>query len=172
MKRILGGIWVTLAMMCLVQASYCQGTLTLSPLYVFTDGDGSITPYQNGQMLTVGMNYELTATPDAGYEFNSWQPVNVFIITQTNYDNFGDPIIPPTQSIIPSVVATNIYGADLEFTMQDTESVAAGNPTIVEAFGWQANFVPVPEPAETAIVSCGLAFIAAVRRRQRQRRRF
>jgi hypothetical protein len=159
-----------LAIVCFAQPGYSQGTLgTLTPLYIFTNGDGSITPYQSGQMLGVGLIYDMTATPDAGYQFSSWEPVNIFITTQTNYDAEGDPILPPLQFIDPSVVPTNIYGADLEFTMQDVMEVspAGSNPNIIEAFGWQANFVPVPEPADVVIVGCGLAVMVAVRCRQR-----
>lgn len=156
-------IWFVLAMVCFAHMGYSQGTL--APLYVYTNGDGSISPYQSGQMLEVGQTYDLTATPDPGYQFSSWEPVDVFIFTQTNYNN-GEPVLPPTVSIVPSVVPTNIYGADLEFTMQDVIDITSPgeNPEIVQAFGWQANFVPVPEPAETAIVGCGLAVIALRRK--------
>lgn len=132
--------------------------------FLFTNGDGNITPYQSGQMLQVGQTYNITATPDVGYQFSSWQPVQVFIFTQTNFNGSGNPILPPVQSIVPSIIPTNIYGAELTFTMQDTISVtsAGENPNIVEAFGWQANFLPVPEPANiTSIAVHGQALTIA-----------
>lgn len=150
-------------MVCFACSGYSQGTL--APLYLYTSGDGSITPYQSGQMLEVGQTYDITAVPDAGYEFSSWQPVDVFIFTTTNYNN-GVPILPPVVSIVPSVEETNIYVSDLEFTMQDVMQVSSegSDPDIVRAFGWQADFVAVPEPATGAIFGCGLAAMAVVRR--------
>lgn len=161
-KRAALMLW--LALTCFAPPVYSQGTL--APLYLYTSGDGSITPYQSGQMLEAGQTYEITAIPDAGYQFSSWQPVNIFIITQTNYAG-GNPIIPPVQSIIPSVVPTNIFGADLEFALQSVLDVTADglNPNIVEASGWQADFVPIPEPAEAVMVGCGFAVMAVIRRR-------
>src|ERR1700677_1244561 len=97
-----------LVIVYLAQSGFSQDTL--APLYLFTNGDGTISPYQSGQMLDVGQTYDLTATAANGYEFNSWQPVNVFIFTQTSYDSNGDPILPPTVSIVTSVVPTNISG--------------------------------------------------------------
>ena len=153
-------------MVCLAQPGFSQDTL--APLYLFTNGDGTITPYQSGQMLEVGQAYDITATAADGNEFSSWQPVNVFIFTQTNYDPNGEPILPPTVSIVASVVPTNIYGSVLEFTMQDDVTLTSvGNLNITQAFGWQADFVPVPEPAEATIVGYGFAAMAVARRRPR-----
>jgi hypothetical protein len=91
-------IWflMAMAMAIFAQWGYSQGTL--APLYVFTNGDGTITPYQSGQMLEVGQTYDLTATPDFGYEFSSWEPVDVSVITQTNYIR-DEPILPPVVSM-------------------------------------------------------------------------
>jgi hypothetical protein len=119
-----------LIVLCLAQRVYSQGTL--APLYVFTTGDGFVTPYQSGQMLEVGQTYTITATPAAGYEFSSWQPVNVFIFIQTNF-NGGNPVLPPVESIDESLIPTNIYGADLEFTMQGMMlSQEGANPVLYE----------------------------------------
>jgi hypothetical protein len=154
-----------LMVLCLAQRGYSQGTL--APLYVFTTGDGSVTPYQSGQMLEVGQTYTIMATPAAGYEFSSWQPVNVFIFIQTNF-NGGNPVLPPVESIDESLIPTNIYGADLEFTMQGMMlSQEGANPVISETSGWQANFVPVPEPAEAVVAGCGLAVMAVFRQRRK-----
>ena len=162
---------IVLVLMVAGLASRAHSQGNLAPLYVFTNGDGSITPYQSGQMLEAGQTYDLTATPDAGYQFVSWEPVDVFIITTTNYLN-GEPIF-PIVSIDPLVVATNVYGADLEFTMQDVTDITAEgeNPNIVQAFGWQANFEPLPEPTDAAIVGSGFTVMAVVRRRTWQKYR-
>jgi hypothetical protein len=119
-------------------------------------------------MLEVGQKYDITATPADGYEFSSWQPVNVFISIQTNYFA-GNPVLPPTESIVPDALPTNIYGADLEFTMQDVTMITGEgqNPSISEVLGWQVNFVSVPEPTEAAIVGCGFAALTVARHRLR-----
>jgi hypothetical protein len=158
--------WFALAMACFAHVGYSQGTL--APLYLFTNGDGSITPYQSRQMLEAGQTYDITATPDAGYQFNSWEPVVIFIITQTNYDDTGNPVLPPHSVHGSMVLATNIYGADLEFTLQNVMDITSEgtNPSIIEAFGWQANFVPIPEPADAVITAYGFAVIAMARRRR------
>ncbi|HEY1786642.1 MAG TPA: hypothetical protein VGJ73_00735 [Verrucomicrobiae bacterium] len=162
-------ILFALTILYFAQAAYSQGTL--APLYVFTNGNGNITPYQSGQMLEVGQSYDLLATPAAGYQFSSWEQLSVFVFTQTNYSQFGDPILPPVISIVPLVVLTNFYEANLEFEMQDTVLVTASSPNIVEAIGWQADFVPipVPEPAPVIIIGCGLVVTVVMRHRQRRR---
>jgi hypothetical protein len=43
-----------------------------SPLTVQTNGQGSITPVLNGQLLEVGRHYMLTATPAVGWLFSHW----------------------------------------------------------------------------------------------------
>jgi hypothetical protein len=170
MKKIPFMLLLVLVGMCLAQRGFSQGTY--APLYLFTNGDGSITPYQSGQMLEVGQTYTITATPAAGYEFSSWQPVNVFIFIQTNY-NGGQPVLPPIESMDESLIPTNIYGADLEFTLQSVTMLSAegANPVIYQASGWQADFVPVPEPADAAMAGCGFAVMAVVRHRQWRRSR-
>jgi len=41
-------------------------------LQVETNGRGSITPTLNGELLPLGTNYTLTATPGAGFVFTNW----------------------------------------------------------------------------------------------------
>jgi hypothetical protein len=123
-----------------------------APLFVFTNGPGRIFQAYNGEILRVGDRYTMEAVPNRGYKFASWQPVNVFIITQTNFDGEGKPILPPVRSIVPSVVPTNIYSPDLDFIMDDITWISpeGSNPSIARTSGWQANFVPwyqyVPVP--------------------------
>ena len=158
--RACRGIGFALAMFCFVQIAYSQGNP--APLYLFTSGNGSITPYQSGQMLEAGQTYEIAATPAEGYQFTSWQPANVFVITQTNFSSEGVPILPPVMSIVPSVPPTNIYGDTLEFTLQDGTLITSPgeNPAIFRTLGWQADFVPVLEPAVTATVKLSVNGIA------------
>jgi hypothetical protein len=120
------------------------GDRIYSPLFVYTNGPGQIYPVNDGEMLQVGRVYKMKAVPDRGYKFASWQPVNIFILTQTNFNAQGEPILPPIVSIVPAVVPTYTYRPNLRFTMQDVEwiSIDGGNPSIMRAFGWQVNFVP------------------------------
>lgn len=73
MKRIALIILAVMLTASLAGQSYAQGTL--APLYLSTNGDGSITPLQSGQLLEVGQSYNITATPDSGFSFSSWQPL-------------------------------------------------------------------------------------------------
>ncbi len=43
-----------------------------SPLTVLTHGLGAVTPNLNGQLLELGRNFTLTATPGAGFVFSNW----------------------------------------------------------------------------------------------------
>jgi hypothetical protein len=119
-----------------------------APLFVFTNGRGQIYPNYDGEMLKVGRRYRMKAVPENGYRFASWEPVNVFIITQTNFTALGEPILPPVVSIVPSDVPTYTYRPDLKFTMKDIIWISpdGSNPNIIRAFGWQANFVPWYQP--------------------------
>jgi hypothetical protein len=154
---------VALTAACFALQSYAQG-VSYAPLYLFTNGDGSISPLQDGQSLEVGQSYEMEAVPDSGFVFSSWQPVNVFAITQTNYDGFGNPILPPITSVVPSTVPQYTYQPVLDFTMQPLMLVtpADSNPNITESFGWQANFVPIPEPSNLTLVVFSLTLIMLV----------
>ena len=160
---------ITLTAVGPTRECFSQGTL--APLYLYTTGNGSITPLQNGQSLVVGQTYDMTAVPDAGYVFNSWQPVNVFIFTQITSDAQGNPN-PPIISTVASPVPEYTYDPDLQFTMQP-EMTIFNNPgveTIMQDSGWQANFEAIPEPSAWALlVFVGGAFFLGHTGRKRQR---
>jgi hypothetical protein len=155
---------ITLAAAGSAQPCFSQGTPP-APLYLFTAGNGSITPLQNGQSLEVGQTYDMTAVPDAGFAFSSWQPVQVFVFTQITLDAQGNPN-PPITSTVASPVPQYTYDPDLEFTMQPEMSILnnPGVETITEDSGWQANFTPVPEPSTWALLIVGGALL--LRRRK------
>lgn len=168
-------IMFTLATVCFAHRSCAQGTL--APLSLFTSGSGEISPFQDGQMLEVGQSYEMTAIPDDGYVFSSWQPVNVFTFTQITPPLNGWTN-PPIVSIVLSPLREFTDLLVLEFTMQPVTVIQSGTPSIMitESSGWQANFVPVPEPSGIALILCGLTTIAFLRmdnfttaRRKRQK---
>jgi hypothetical protein len=128
-------------------------------LQLFISGNGSVTPLQAGDLLTVGQTYDMEAVPAADSVFSSWQPVNVTTVTQFDLDANGNPV-PIYISTVPLLVADYSYQPILEFTMQP-DTVIADTPTlsIVQSYGWQANFIPVPEPSSIGLIACGLTAI-------------
>lgn len=115
---------------------------TSAPLFVFTNGSGSITPLQNGQLLQVGQNYEMTATPGPSYSFESWQPVNVSVFTTIYLDNQGNTVT--NTSVVTEPQAQYYSQPVLDFTMQPQVTLVSNASQVTTAnSGWQANFVPV-----------------------------
>src|SRR5215471_11022128 len=94
--------------------AYAQGTT--APLPLFINGGGTVSPLTNGQMLEVGQAYEMTAFPDAGFVFNSWQPVNVFTLTTFVIDQYGNTNTVVSVSLSPVPTYTNT--PSLSFIMQ------------------------------------------------------
>jgi Divergent InlB B-repeat domain len=131
-----------------------------APLYLFTTGSGNIFPYQDGQLLNVGQDYEMTAVPDPGFVFSSWEQVNVFTIEEFTIDANGNPN-PPIISQTISPAPPSVFQPVLDFTMQP-ETVILNIPgvrSVTQDDGWQANFVPTPEPSTIALVACGLVML-------------
>ena len=149
----------TLATVCFVHRSYAQGVL-YAPLMLFTSGAGGISPFQDGQSLEVGQDYDMEAISDDGFVFSSWQPVNVFSFSQVAYNAIDLSPISTNTSITLSAVPDFTEQTVLAFTMQP-ESVIVDTPSlmITESSGWQANFVPVPEPSSITLIICGLTAI-------------
>ena len=129
--------------------------VTNAPLYLATNGPGFVLPLHSGQMLEVGRKYAMVALPDRGYVFTNWNAVNVFTVTAYEIDY---ATVPPTTIPITftdySPLPPSSNDPLLIFTMQpeisETESSTNGDvvdeETITESHGWQANFVPAPEP--------------------------
>lgn len=114
---------------------------TKAPLELFTTGSGRIIPYQNGQMLSIGKSYTMTAIPDRGYAFAGWNRVNVFIFIETFSDGSGN--LATSIHTVVSPIGEWIKKRPLQFQVQPGE-VIFDQPrvrTIVQRSGWQANFV-------------------------------
>lgn len=84
-----------------------------SPLALTVSGNGRVTPNLNGQLLTVGSVYTVTAIPDAGYEFTSWSgsivgagPTLTFVM-QANMALRATFSATDTNTIAPPPPATN-----------------------------------------------------------------
>lgn len=149
-----------------------QGTVSSSNavLHVYINGGGEITPSLDGQVLNVGQTYELTATPDPGFTFTSWQAVNVFTFTSILRDPNNDPI-QTNVSATASPGAVVSYAPAWSFTMQpDVLIYESAAETIARNIGWQANFDPIPEPPATGLILCGLLVAMVARRRVPPRR--
>jgi hypothetical protein len=161
MKKFTLILSVIMAAVCFGLRSHAQGVL--APLFLYTNGAGSITPLQDGQLLEVGLSYDMTAIPDSGSVFSSWQPVNVF--TQTTFVIDENGITNSLVSVTAAPVSSYTTQPLLEFTMQPT-TVILNNPgvsTITENSGWQANFAQVPEPSAVWLVTCGLPVLLWLR---------
>jgi hypothetical protein len=156
---------VTVATVCFAFRNFAKG-VTNAPLYLYINGSGSVLPLQNGQSLVVGQTYDMQGIPDAGFEFSSWQPVNVFDSTTITLDSNGDPN-PPVVSITASPVPVFTLQPDLEFTMQPQVVLfdIPGVRTVTRGQGWQVDFVPVPEPSSSALILCEIAAVISLRRK-------
>jgi hypothetical protein len=114
-----------------------------TPLMLFTNGNGRILPFRDGQMLETGRTYFMAAIPDRGYAFSSWQPIVIFTFIEYTRGPSGNLVERTSEDTVPEAQ----YTPDpiLRFTMQP-EQVLFDIPnvrTVTQSFGWQANFVPV-----------------------------
>jgi hypothetical protein len=116
------------------------GQAAYAPLFLYTNGMGAVYPYKGGDLLQVGRSYGLVAIPMNGYTFAYWTRVNVFTITQTNFDADGIPTDVIHSTVVSSTAPVSTY-PELRFTMQPEEVIALGNPTITRSIGYEANFV-------------------------------
>ena len=151
------------AIVCFAHQGNAQGIVCYAPLHLFINGLGGVSPLLDGEMLEVGQSYDMTAIPDSGFAFSSWQPVNVFTFTSYIVDPGGT--VSTNISVVSSPVAQFTYTSSLSFTMQPENLIYdnAGVQTITEGSGWQVNFEAVPEPSSLALIMCGLTATAFLR---------
>lgn len=166
MKNFLLVVCGVLMTLCLAPHCHAQGTLV--PLPLFIDGNGSITPYQDGQLLEAGQNYEMTAIPDAGFVFSSWQPVNVYTLTTDIIDTLGgSPQTNISTSTDDSPLPATSEQTTLDFTMSPINVVySSETSTLTLTTGWQANFTAVPEPSSMALMMIGFSTIVVLKGRR------
>jgi hypothetical protein len=131
------------AMIAASGASQTYAQSTEAPLCLFINGGGSVSPLTNGEFLEVGQDYNMVATPAAGFAFDSWQPVNVFTMTNFIYDTNGNSTPEASFDIAPIPTFTNQLS--LDFIMQPVAVLIdiPGDITVTESRGWQANFDPI-----------------------------
>ena len=169
MRKLGSIILVALTALCFAFPGFAQ-TPSTTPLYLFTTGSGQISPFVNGELLTVGQTYEMQAMPDPGSVFSGWQPINIFTFTEFTVDPEGNPL-PPITSTVLSPEPVSSEDSVLDFTMQPL-MVISDTPArmVTESFGWQANFVPAPEPSTLAVLMVGGLMGAVLVQRIRFRR--
>lgn len=151
--------FIVIAMLCCARSTNAQAPV-YAPLSLFITGSGEISPFTDGQLLEVGQSYEMTATPDSGYLFSSWQPVNIFTFSEYTSDAQGNPTAPIISTVL-SPTGQYIVQPVLDFTMQPVTEIldVPEVRTVTQSAGWQANFVPTPEPSIFALIVCGLGAI-------------
>jgi hypothetical protein len=113
-----------------------------APLLLYTNGAGSFSPYQCGQMLQTGQVYSVSAIPNRGFHFHFWQQVKVTVAVKT--------VIYPSSAIVSSTntVITPTPARSKEATMKfhveaPTVQVNEDNPgttVTTRSLGWEANF--------------------------------
>jgi len=127
----------------LLAAPWLQAGQSLwTPLLLYTNGSGTISPYQNGQMLQVGHQYVLTACPDSGCQFRKWQMVNVstevktvdypsgltVITTNTTVIETGRNYSDPRLNLVAELPTVQVFNAH------------PGTLKVTQVRGWRANF--------------------------------
>jgi hypothetical protein len=130
----------------LFSAQWLLAQDTQSPLPLYISGSGKIAPFQDEDMLDDGRDYVMTAVPDKGYVFSSWQQADIFTFEEyfKSYPD-GQPVEKISSVVIrdPPEPGKNRV---LHFTMQP-EDILLDIPDVrilIHSYGWQANFVPAP----------------------------
>lgn len=122
---------------CVTQAISCCGG---EPLQVFTNGPGRISPYSAGELLEVWGTYTMTAIPEPGFAFHSWQGVNVYIKTTRSTNSTGTVSTNVETSVTGGAF---YYSPDLTFKMRPVSRTAPNEQLSTEShYGWRANFGP------------------------------
>jgi hypothetical protein len=134
---------VLLIVMLMARWLPAQGTnaASWSPLLLYTNGDGHISPYHCGQMLQCGQRYFMAAVPNRGGQFISWEQVKVAVDVKTVIYPSGPMVITTNRTVTPG---KKFGKAWMSFGMEPETVVLRddhpGSSVITEDKGWQANF--------------------------------
>lgn len=142
-----------------------QAQDALAPLFLNISGDGTVTPYQSGQLLTVGQNYELSETPAAGYVFSGWEQAYFFVFVEYTLDAEGQPLPPITSTVVSPIMGIYSDQPILDFTLmpEDVLYNVPGVAEITQDSGWQADFVAIPEPSSVLMMVVWLTIFGLFR---------
>jgi len=121
-----------------------------APLLLVNNGGGRVESLRDGEMLKVGRNYFMTASPNRGYVFAVWRRVNGFDYVSVTLDVHGNPS-PPVTSTVLSPIPSLDKNPVLNFTMppEDLLFDSPGVETITKRLGWEAVFVKATAPRPT-----------------------
>lgn len=113
-----------------------------APLLLYTNGAGSFSPYQCGQMVQTGQVYTVSAIPNHGYHFRVWRQVKVAVAVKTIIYPSSAIVVTTNTVITPTSVrnrkATMIINVEAP-TVQVTED-DPGTTVTTKSSGWEANF--------------------------------
>ena len=120
-----------------------RGSQYSLPSQTLTNGNGYVFEIRERARHDQQDEVTVVAIPARGYVFSSWQPVNVFSISQVTIGANGQ-VNPPTISSVFSPIPQYSYDPVLRFVPQPV-TVLFDNPGVQEIAQqecWQANFVP------------------------------
>lgn len=100
-----------------------------SPLTLTVNGGGTVSPNPNGQMLEVGRNYQLTATPAAGQLFSNWTGGMVTSANPLSFAMRSNLVLQANFVANPFIAARGIYNG-LFFDEAAPAHVNAGAVTV------------------------------------------
>lgn len=139
MKRIVLILAVMLAVQRLPAQSGTEGPS--APLLLCTNGCGTISPYNNGQMLEVGHNYTLSACPASGFSFDGWRQVTMATTVQvTRYPSDAWEITTNTYVVRRGRIFVHSLYIIVPAVSVSVSSNGPSVTTVTRTEGWEADF--------------------------------
>jgi hypothetical protein len=135
---------VILVVMLAARWLAAQGTIadSCAPVFLYTNGAGSFSPYRCGQMVQTGQVYSISAIPNHGFRFHFWRQVKVTVAVKTVIYPSG-AIVSGTNTVVTPTL-TRSKEATMKFHVEaPTVQVTEDNPgttTTTRSLGWEANF--------------------------------
>jgi hypothetical protein len=115
-----------------------------APLTVSTNGNGKITPVDNGKLLAIGTNYSLTAAPGKNWLFSNWVG--------------GTNLTLSTLSTAPMLSTSSNYTFPMQSNLVLTANFVT-NPFLAVAGSYNGLFYPT-DGATNVVTEAGSGFIS------------